>query len=102
MQRHGVDATGNIMEMITMLQGYWDIASRRLIDNVCMLVERDFVEALLTEVDTQAALFGMALSSTDIRELMKEDMHLIERRKAIKARIQLIQSSLDVLMQHIC
>ena len=101
MQRHGVDATGNYMEMITMLQGYWDIASRRLIDNVCMVVERDFVEALLTEVDTQTTLFAMALSYSEIRELMKEDTRVIEKRKTIKARIQLIQSSLDVLMQHV-
>lgn len=99
MQRHGVDASGNIMEMVTMLQGYWDIASRRLIDNICMLMEKDFVDEVLAQVDTQATLFGMGLQANDVKNYMKEDALVIERRKQLRERIRLLDASLEVLQK---
>eukprot|EP01038_Epipyxis_sp_PR26KG_P012114 gene12114-16219_t len=40
--RHGVNSKGNEQEMITLIQAYWDIASRRFIDNVCMCLDLEF------------------------------------------------------------
>lgn len=34
---------GSVHEMITLIQAYWDVASKRMIDNVCMCVETEFV-----------------------------------------------------------
>lgn len=82
-----------------MLQGYWDIACRRLVDNVCMLMEKDFIDEVLSELETQATLFGMGLNLKDVREFMKEDAAIIERRRNLRERIKLLEASLAVLME---
>lgn len=41
LSRHGVDAKGNAQEVTTLVQAYWDIASRRVIDNTCMYLDAE-------------------------------------------------------------
>lgn len=99
MQRHGVDSSGNLLEMITMLQGYWDIASRRFVDNMCMMMEKDFLDEVLSELESEATLFGMSLTPVEIQEYMKEDAVVIARRHSLRERMTLLESSLQVLQQ---
>ncbi|RYH24926.1 hypothetical protein EON65_16205 [archaeon] len=99
MQRHGVDSVGNYMEMVTMLQGYWDIASRRLVDNVCMLVDKDFVDHVLSELDTQLTVYSMGLSKNEVKDVMKEDRYIVQRRKQLLEKIKLVQGAIEILQE---
>lgn len=101
MRRHGVDSQGNQQEMTTLIQAYWDIASRRLIDNVCMCVEKDFTQTMVNEVETQGTLLGISLSDEEVRSLMKEDDLLAIRRTDLTERVKVLQSSIEVLNSYI-
>jgi hypothetical protein len=59
MLRHGVDSKGNQQEMITLIQAYWDIASRRLVDNVCMCIDMEFSNKLIKELEAHCMLYGV-------------------------------------------
>lgn len=41
MQVHGGDSRNSFQELLVLIQAYWDIASRRFVDNVCMCVEAE-------------------------------------------------------------
>ena len=57
MSRHGINtvvadnedgtkntmASGSVFEMITLIQAYWDVSSKRIVDNICMCIETEFV-----------------------------------------------------------
>lgn len=96
--RHGVDSDGNQQEMVTLIQAYWDIASRRLIDNVCMCIEMEFATKFVTELQSQTVLYGIALQDSEIAVLLKEDSALAGKRQHTKERIQILEKSLDVLL----
>lgn len=97
MLRHGVDAQGSLQEMSTLIQAYWDIASRRLVDNVCMCIEREFSDELVRSLQSQCVLFGLALSPEKVKELLQEDLLLSGRRKHLQERVQVMQTSLTAL-----
>mmetsp|Transcript_191 Transcript_191/g.306 ORF Transcript_191/g.306 Transcript_191/m.306 type:complete len:668 (-) Transcript_191:94-2097(-) len=97
MTRHGVNSTGNQQEMATLIQAYWDIASRRLVDNVCMCVENELSQHLMSELDSRCMLFGVALEDENIQELMCEDPAVSKKREALRARMDMIRRSLDAI-----
>jgi interferon-induced GTP-binding protein Mx1 len=101
MRRHGVDSQGNQQEMTTLIQAYWDIASRRFIDNVCMCIEKEFVSTLVNEVETQGTLLGISMSDTEVKHLMKEDDQVSFRRNELIEKVKVLQASIDVLNQYL-
>ncbi len=97
MVRHGVDSKGNQHEMVTLIQAYWDIASRRLVDNVCMCMEMEFSTKLIRELESQCILYGIALSEEKTRLLLQEDPNIGEKRRVLKEKINMMNASLAVL-----
>lgn len=51
-------------------QAYWNVATKRLVDNVCMTMEQDFVVKLLGKVESE--LFLLTNRFTDVEELFIE------------------------------
>ncbi len=99
MRRHGVDSLGNKQEMIILIQAYWDIASRRFIDNVCMCIEREFLFQLSIEIENQCTLFGISLSEEELKRLMQEDESVVRKRTSIIKRIELLQEANELTSQ---
>lgn len=97
MRRHGVDSHGNLQEMITLVQAYWDIASRRFIDNVCMQIEKGFVDKMLSELETQCTLYAVTCSSEQVAKIMQEDVEIVKQRTVIAERVRTLQSAADIL-----
>lgn len=97
MRRHGVDAQGNLQEMITLVQAYWDIASRRFIDNVCMHMDKGFIARVVQELETQATLFAVTCSETELAQLMQEDVDIAQKRLEISEKIKVLQAAADIL-----
>lgn len=52
------------------MQAYWNVATKRLVDNVCMTMEQDFVVKLLGKVESE--LFLLTNRFTDVEELFVE------------------------------
>ena len=100
MRRHGVDSHGNKQEMLTLIQAYWDISSRRFIDNVCTNIEKSLIHQLIDELEMQCTLFGISMDEKKVLEIMKEDEQVTRRRKEVKQKIQLLETSLEVLNQY--
>ncbi len=100
MRRHGVDSQGNQQEMTTLIQAYWDIASRRFIDNVCMCIEKEFVTSLVNEVETQSTLLGFSMSDVEVKQLMREDDQVAFRRSELIEKVKVLKSSIEVLSKY--
>lgn len=98
MRRHGVDSMGNKQELITLIQAYWDIASRRLIDNVCMCIEKEFLAGFINELETQSTLFGISLQEEQVVNYLHEAKEILERRNDLQDRIQTLQTSFELLL----
>lgn len=97
MRRHGVDSQGNLQEMITLVQAYWDIASRRFIDNICMHMEKGFVAKVVGELETQATLFAVTCTEKELSALMEEDVEIARKRAEIAEKIKVLQAAADIL-----
>ena len=52
------------------MQAYWNVATKRLVDNVCMTMEQDFVVKLLGKVESE--LFLLTNRYTEVEELFVE------------------------------
>jgi interferon-induced GTP-binding protein Mx1 len=97
MRRHGVDSQGNLLEMITLVQAYWDIASRRFVDNVCMHMEKGFVARVVSDLETQSTLFACTCSEIDLAHMMQEDVAIAKKRADISEKIKVLQAAADIL-----
>ena len=53
---HGVNTTSKVEDMCTLLEAYWDVATKRLVDNVCMTLEHDFTNTVLKLLEEAAFL----------------------------------------------
>lgn len=83
--------------MTTLIQAYWDIASRRLIDNVCMCIEKEFSACLVKDMETQSTLFGISLSQEEAEAFMQEDPVIAVQRSNLARRIEELHSSSELL-----
>lgn len=97
MMRHGVDVHGNQQEMLTLIQAYWDIASRRLTDNVCMCLEMEFCSKLVVELEAQCILYGISVDEAKTEELLQESASVGRRRMFLKEKVQMLESAMAEL-----
>eukprot|EP00903_Cladosiphon_okamuranus_P010659 g10077.t1 len=97
MRNHGVGTMANVEDMCTLLQAYWNVATKRLVDNVCMTMEQDFVVKLLGKVESE--LFLLTNRFTDVEELFVEDTSVVEKRRALQAKKQRLLKGLETLMR---
>ena len=100
MMRHGSDLTGNKHELSTICQVYWDIASRRIIDNVCMCVLSEVTKVMVQELEARCLLFGMGIDDEDLQSVMAEDVNLTSQRATLKKRLDTVTKSLQAIVDH--
>ncbi|CAM9238790.1 unnamed protein product, partial [Heterosigma akashiwo] len=96
---HGVAANGNPAEMAILLQAYWNIATRRVIDNVCMTLEATFVARLLALLENRTFLLGSGpggeAEAGGVAQLFVEDEALARRRRALADKRERLERALD-------
>ncbi|CAN0543901.1 unnamed protein product, partial [Ectocarpus sp. 12 AP-2014] len=97
MRNHGVGTMANVEDMCTLLQAYWNVATKRLVDNVCMTMEQDFVVKLLGKVESE--LFLLTNRFSDVEELFVEDTSVVEKRRSLQAKKQRLLKGLETLMR---
>ena len=100
MMRHGSDLTGNKHELATICQVYWDIASRRIIDNVCMCVLSEVTKVMVQELEARCLLFGMGVEDDALQAVMAEDPTLTSQRAALKKRLDKVTKSLQAIVEY--
>ncbi len=64
MNSHGVNSTVVVNDMCALLQAYWNIATKRLVDNVCMTMEQDFFARMVTRAEEELFLISSRVSSS--------------------------------------
>ena len=91
MMRHGVDSPGNKQELSTVCQVYWDIASRRVIDGVCMCIMGELNKVMVNELEAQCLLYGIGLEDERLHVVMAEDpnLGLVRKIYTVKCKMQL-------------
>ncbi|CBJ26106.1 Mx1, Mx-like dynamin-related GTPase [Ectocarpus siliculosus] len=97
MRNHGVGTMANVEDMCTLLQAYWNVATKRLVDNVCMTMEQDFVVKLLGKVESE--LFLLTNRFSEVEELFVEDTSVVEKRRSLQAKKQRLLKGLETLMR---
>ena len=97
MAMHGVNAQGNAEEMKTLIQAYWNIAQRRLVDNVCMTIEQDFAKTLLQELEAECFIFASRVPASKIDEMFVEDSTVAERRTRLTQTVARLQDALQTI-----
>ena len=84
-----------------MIEAYWDVATKRLVDNVCMTMEHDFLGKLLKQLE--ADCFVLATDSmgpkgaAHVAKLFAEDSSIVERRRTLIAKRNRLDEALRTL-----
>lgn len=99
MQFHGVNVSSRVGDMIIMIEAYWDVATKRLVDNVCMTFEHDFLWKILKRVESECFLMG-TLVGQNVKELdglFSEDPAMEARRRDLFAKRERLSTALATL-----
>mmetsp|Transcript_7140 Transcript_7140/g.22532 ORF Transcript_7140/g.22532 Transcript_7140/m.22532 type:complete len:735 (+) Transcript_7140:293-2497(+) len=102
MGTHGVNTTSKVEDMCTLLEAYWDVATKRLVDNVCMTLEHDFTNAVLKDLEEATFLFAADVTNGDdadaeLARLFLQDPRLVEQRNRAKAKRDRMAKALESL-----
>ncbi len=101
MHVHGVNIKSKVEDMIVMIEAYWDVATKRLVDNVCMSVEHDFVGRLLQRLESECFLLATEGFAADgaatLAEYFDEDPVLAEQRRGLVAKRDRLEAALGTL-----
>ncbi len=93
MRSHGADSIVAVNDMCTLLQAYWHVATKRLVDNVCMTMEQDFFSRLVSHTEEELFLISSRVKSLD--ELFIEDASVVQKRRALQAKRNRLQDGLQ-------
>lgn len=91
---HCVHAKGNVEEMRTLVQAYWEVAQRRFVDNVCLTMEQDVAASFLQDLDASCIMLVSRSTDDQAEELLAEDSHITERRKRLLAKCSQFRDAL--------
>jgi hypothetical protein len=101
MATHGVNTASKVEDMCTLLEAYWDVATKRLVDNVCMTLEHDFANFSLKKLEESCFLFAADAGvpeKTDLLErLFLQDPRVVQQRKAALEKKGRMEAALDAL-----
>ena len=101
MATHGVNTASKVEDMCTLLEAYWDVATKRLVDNVCMTLEHDFANFSLKKLEESCFLFAADAGvpeKTDLLErLFLQDPRVVAQRKAAIEKKLRMEAALDAL-----
>ena len=99
MQCHGVNVKSKVEDMIIMIEAYWDVATKRIVDNVCMTMEHDFLGKLLKRLESECFLlatdFGQKKEELDA--LFTEDPGVRDRRRSLISKRDRLTGALQTL-----
>lgn len=113
MSRHGINtvtadnedgtkntmASGSVFEMITLIQAYWDVSSKRIVDNICMCIETEFVNKLLLELETQCIFYGVSLSVAELAVLCRENPENARRKARLTEKLAKLEKAEEIFRE---
>eukprot|EP00619_Florenciella_sp_RCC1007_P017815 CAMPEP_0205938662 /NCGR_PEP_ID=MMETSP1325-20131115/47543_1 /ASSEMBLY_ACC=CAM_ASM_000708 /TAXON_ID=236786 /ORGANISM="Florenciella sp., Strain RCC1007" /LENGTH=186 /DNA_ID=CAMNT_0053309025 /DNA_START=81 /DNA_END=637 /DNA_ORIENTATION=+ len=82
-----------------MIEAYWDVATKRLVDNICMAIEHDFVNTVLRQLESDCFMLATEVGQkvSDLELLFSEDPTVQERRRNLFAKKERLSTALDTL-----
>jgi len=85
MNTHGVNTTSRVEDMTIMIEAYWDVATKRLVDNVCMTIEHDFLSQVLRRLESECFLLATDVTRKqhDLDALFSEDPLMQSKRRQL-------------------
>lgn len=113
---HGANPTSKVEDMSTILQAYWRVTAKRVVDNACMLLEASFLGQVVERLEAQLLTLTQDLSEEEKRptvspaaaaassgpgwqqprlSIFNEDAVLVEKRSFLLMRQQRIKGALD-------
>jgi interferon-induced GTP-binding protein Mx1 len=101
MQCHGVNVKSKVEDMTIMIEAYWDVATKRVVDNVCMTMEHDFVGKFLKKLEAECFVLATdcmgAEGPATLGLLFAEDPVLQDRRRSLIAKRDRLGAALQTL-----
>ena len=101
MQSHGVNVKSKVEDMTIMIEAYWDVATKRLVDNVCMTMEHDFLAQLLKRLEADCFVLATDSMGADgaahLAALFAENPAVEERRRGLVAKKTRLDDALTTL-----
>lgn len=100
LQRHGGDARKNAsQEMVPLIQAYWDIASVRFVDNVCMCFETEIANKFSHELETQCFVVAITLDERRVDELLEESPAVRQQLDKLRGKIERVEQAIAAIQQ---
>lgn len=81
---HSVSPLSSAQDMCAILEAYWNLSSKRFIDNVCMVVDREILGKLSQAMQEQ--MFRFVRDDSKLESFFTEDPQLVQTRLALDAR----------------
>ena len=101
MATHGVNTASKLEDMCTLLEAYWDVATKRLVDNVCMTLEHDFSNFSLKKLEESCFLFAADAGTPEkqdfIERLFLQDPRVVAQRRAALEKKARMEAALEAL-----
>ena len=101
MTNHGINVKSKVEDLTIMIEAYWDVATKRLVDNVCMTIEHDFLGRLLCKLEEECFLLATNSFGPEgvarLAQLFLEDPAVMERRRNLTAKKDRLATALDTL-----
>ena len=101
MQSHGVNVKSKVEDMTIMIEAYWDVATKRLVDNVCMTMEHDFLGMMLKRLEAECFVLTTdsmgADGETQLCHFFSEDSAVLDKRKHLVAKRDRLDTALQTL-----
>jgi interferon-induced GTP-binding protein Mx len=101
MQCHGVNIKSKVEDMTIMIEAYWDVSTKRIVDNVCMTMEHDFLGKFLKKLEAECFVLATDCMGVDgpatLDILFAEDPVLQDRRRSLIAKRGRLSGALATL-----
>ena len=81
---HSVSPLASAQDMCAILEAYWNLSSKRFIDNVCMVVDREILGKLSSSMQEQ--MFRFVRDDSKLESFFTEDPLLIQKRETLESR----------------
>jgi interferon-induced GTP-binding protein Mx1 len=103
MQCHGINVKSKVEDMTIMIEAYWDVATKRFVDNVCISLEHDFIEKVLKKLEADCFMlvtnsFGPN-GAAELAHLFSEDPVVAEKRLNLTNKKERLTAALQTLRE---
>lgn len=88
-------------DMATMLGCYWDVSSKRFVDNQVMVVDTNIIRPLAQEVHVtmNELVVKVGTSQQMLERLLREDVETVQRRRALSGQRERLTKALELIDQ---